>query len=123
MAVTGIAHNTAKVVVAARSTAGSAPDESTDGFRAASDGGRVRLFFDYTGTVSACNVRLYTREPGGTAWYRGVSANESGFPLGGSSAGDESRDLDVGENVEFTVVVESISGGGTVAVKAAGVSR
>jgi len=130
MAVTkvGLAADT---IVAATYEAGSAPTTSDDGYRlAASASGkpfrsRVRTFFDYAGSVTACNVRLYTREPGGTAWYRGISTNESGYPLAPAS-GDESRDWDVGENVEFTFVVEAISpgtSGNTVAIKATGVER
>jgi len=128
MAVTkvGLAADT---IVAATYEAGSAPTTSDDGYRLAPGNrvprSRVRTFFDYTGSVTACNVRIYTREPGGTAWYRGISTNESGYPLAPAS-GDESRDWDVGENVEFTFVVEAISpgtSGNTVAIKAAGVER
>ena len=127
MAVTRIASNAATTIVAATYEAGSAPASNTDGFKFTghSNGGRVRTFFDYSGSVTACNVRLYTRLPGGTAWFRGVSTNESGYPLAPAS-GDESRDWDVGENVEFTFVVESISPGtaaNTVAISAAGVER
>lgn len=124
MAVTRI-RDDAVTVVAATHTTGSAPTTSDDGYVCRKPGGRVRTFFDYAGSVTACNVRIYTREPGGSAWYRGVSTNESGYPLAPAS-GDESRDWDVGENVEFTFVVEAISpgtSGNTVAIKAAGVER
>lgn len=114
-------------VVAATFATGTAPTGSTNGSRinAKGYGGRVRTLFDYSGSVTACNVRLYTREPGGTAWYRGASTDDSGYPLAPAS-GDESRDWDIGEGVEFTFVVESIApgtSGSTVAIKAAGVSR
>lgn len=118
-----IYNNAPATVIAASATAGSAPTGATDGYLTKANGGRVRTLIVYTGSVTACNVRLYTREPGGTAWFRGVSTNESGYPLAPAS-GDESRDWDVGENVEFTFVVESISpgtSGNTVAIKAAGV--
>jgi len=65
------------------------------------------------------------REPGGTAWFRGVSTTEAGYPLTPAN-GDESRDWSIGEGVEFTFVLESITPSGstpTVAVKAAGVNR
>jgi len=127
MATTILRGMTDEVVAATHQTT-TAPDGNTDGFvidgrRQA--GGRLRTFFDYAGSVTACNVRIYTREPGGTTWYRGISTNESGYPLAPAS-GDESRDWDVGENVEFYFVVESISpgtSGNTVAIKAAGVER
>lgn len=112
-------------VVAASATAGSAPTGATDGYTTKAFGGRVRTLIDYTGAVTAANVRLYTREPGGTAWFRGVSTNESGYPLTPAN-GDESRDWDIGEGVEFTFVLESItpSGGApTVGLKAVGVNR
>lgn len=111
--------------VAATYEAGSAPSASDTGYTTnPGSGGRVRTFFDYSGSVTACNVRLYTRRPGATAWYRGISTNESGYPLAPAS-GDESRDWDVGENVEFTFVVESITqtGNNTVTIRAAGVER
>lgn len=125
MAVTRIAANAVTTVVAATHATTSAPDANTDGYKFTghSNGGRLRTFFDYAGSVTACNVRIYTREPGGTAWYRGISTNESGYPLAPAS-GDESRDWDVGENVEFTFVVEAISpgtSGNTVAISAAGI--
>jgi len=125
MAVTIISAREAVAVVAATHQSGSAPTTETDGFKSPASGGRVRTFFDYDGSVTAVNVRLYTREPGGTAWYRGISTNESGYPLAPAS-GDESRDWDVGENVEFTFVVEAISpgtSGNTVTIRAAGVER
>jgi len=133
MSKTWVGVETAVAVQSATHQATAAPDSSTDGFLLASNLGRrgrqpigrVRTFFDYSGSVTACNVRIYTREPGGTAWYRGISTNESGYPLAPAS-GDESRDWDVGENVEFTFVVEAISpgtSGNTVAIKAAGVER
>ena len=114
-------------IVAATSTTGSAPTAGTLGYTSNNSGGRVRTFFDYTasgGSVTACNVRLYTRRPGSTAWYRGISTDESGYPLAPAS-GDESRDWDIGENVEFTFVVEAITqtGDNTVAVRAAGIER
>lgn len=124
MAVTQI-RNAAEEIFAARATAGSAPTGSTDGFKCHADGGRVRTLIDYTGAVTAANVRLYTRQPGGTAWFRGISTNESGYPLTPAS-GDESRDWDIGEGVEFTFVLESISPSGstpTVGLKAVGVNR
>ena len=122
-----IADGTAALVVPATFAAGSAPTVATNGYRInrRGYGGRVRTLIDYTGSVTACNVRLYTREPGGTAWYRGISTDESGYPLTPAS-GDESRDWDIGEGVEFLFVVESISpgtSGNTVAIKAAGVAR
>lgn len=126
MAVTSVGF-TATAVIAASASAGSAPTGSTDGFRVdvrRGYGGRVRTLIDYTGAVTAANVRLYTREPGGTAWFRGISTDESGYPLKPAN-GDESRDWDVGEGVEFTFVLESIAPSGstpTVAVKAVGVN-
>lgn len=129
MAVTKIGLG-ATTVVAAATEAGSAPDANTDGYKLirSPDGkpplSRVRTLIGYTGAVTAAVIRLYTREPGGTAWYRGVSTTESGYPLTPAN-GDESRDWDVGENVEFTFVLESITPSGstpTVAVKATGVS-
>lgn len=115
----------AVTVIAARATAGSAPTGATDGFVSGADGGRVRTLIAYAGAVTAANIRLYTREPGGTAWYRGVSTDESGYPLRPQTDGTSSRDWDVGEGVEFTFVLESISPSGstpTVAVKATGVA-
>lgn len=123
MAVTRI-RSAATAIVAATFAAGSAPTNGTDGFVCAANGGRVRTLFDYSGSVTACNVRLYTRESGGTAWYRGACTDDLD-PLA-PTTGDESRDWDIGENVEFTFVVESIvpgTSGNTVAIKAAGVSR
>lgn len=126
MAVTPVTTGAAVAVIAAAATAGSAPDANTDGFKIKGyNGNRVRTLIDYTGAVTAAVVRLYTREPGGTAWFRGVSTSESGYPLTPAN-GDESRDWDVGEGVEFTFVLESISPSGstpTVAVKAVGVNR
>lgn len=125
MAVTLIRRGQATTVVAATYQTGSAPTGATDGFRAIANGGRVRTLLDYAGSVTACNVRLYTREPGGTAWYRGASTDESGAPLRPAS-GDESRDWDIGEGIEFRFVIEGISpgtAGNTVTIKAAGVER
>ena len=104
MAVTGVGSTTATTVIAASATAGAAPTAGTDGFITDADGGRVRTLIDYTGAVTAAVIRLYTREPGGTAWFRGASTTESGYPLTPAS-GDESRDWDVGEHVEFTFVL------------------
>lgn len=125
MAVTLVDARTAIVVVPVGFAAGVAPSAATDGYKSSGAQGRVRTFIDYSGAVTACSVRLYVREPGGTAWYRAFGTTESGFPLT-PSFGDESRDWDVGENAEFRFVVESISpgtAGNTVAIKAVGVSR
>lgn len=124
MAVTPI-RKTAEQVFAARTTASTPPTSGDDGFKCQADGGRVRTLIDYTGAVTAAVVRLYTRDPGGTAWFRGVSTTEAGYPLTPAS-GDESRDWDVGEGVEFTFALESISPSGgapTVALKVMGVNR
>lgn len=122
MAVTAIGARATQTVVAAASSAGSAPTTETDGYISTVNGGRVTTFLDYTGTVTAANVRLYVREPGGTAWRRGASTDDL-EPLS-PTGGDEARDWLVGEGREFTFVLESISqtGGGTVAVRAAGVT-
>ena len=126
MAITRIPQDELITVVAETYAAGSAPTSGDDGYICHVPGGRIRTYMDYTGSVTACNVRLYTRlAAAGGGWYRGISTNESGYPLAPAS-GDESRDWDVGENVEFTFVVESISpgtSGNTVAIKAAGVER
>lgn len=114
-----LSQGSASVIVAATSSAGSAPAADYIGFTSNLDGGGIRVFFDYTGTVTACVVRLYTRALDGTVWFRGASTAD-GDALTGT---DESQDWDVGEQTEFTFVVESIAGGGTVAVSAMAVAR
>jgi hypothetical protein len=111
MAAPQVYDSVATTIIAATSTAGTAPTSGTDGFKTGLD--TVRTFFDYTGTVTACVVRLYIRDRAG-AWYRAASTTD-GDPLTGT---DEVRDWLVGDGTEFTFVVESISGGGTVAVSA-----
>ena len=111
MAATLVYDSVATPIVAATSTATSVPTSGTDGFKTGLD--IVRTFFDYTGTVTACVVRLYVRAKDG-GWYRGASSAD-GDALTGV---DEVRDWMVGDGTEFTFVVESIAGGGTVAISA-----
>lgn len=114
----------ATAIVAATNVATSAPSGATNGFKLPDDVGVVRTYFDYTGTVTALNVRLYLREPLATAWYRSVSTDE--INALNPANGDETRDWAVGAGNEFYFVVESIapgSGGNTVAIKGAAVDE
>lgn len=93
-------------IVAATGAVGSVPTSGTNGFKTGLD--TVRTFLTYTGTVSG-TLRLYVRDKAG-AWYRADSYAMTGV--------NEVVDWLVGDGSEFTFVVESIAGGGTVAVSA-----
>lgn len=124
MAVSGL--RTTIAVIAARNTVSSAPTADTNGYRITAENasGTIRALITKTGAITSARVRLYTREPGGTAWYRGSSTDDVvPIPAG---EGNVSYDFAVGEGVEFTFVLEAIAPSGstpTVAVKAAGVSN
>lgn len=106
------------VVIVATSVTTAAPVGGTDGFTTGPFS-RIRTLIDYGGTVSAANVRLWTKVGG--VWYRGASTAD-GDPL--APATDESRDWDVGRWTEVTFQLEGITqtGGGTVTVRALGVA-
>jgi len=112
------------VLIAATSAATSAPTASSEGVVSRARGGAIRTFVSYTGTVTAAVLRSYIRPPGQTAWFRGVSTTEAGYPLAPAN-GAQSWDWDVGEGTETYFVLESITqtGGGTVAVTATAVRR
>lgn len=108
--------------IAARYQASAVP-QGTDQGVATGRFRTVRTLIDYAGAVTACNLRMYVREEGGATWYRGVSTDETGYPLN-PAAGNEARDWDVGAGMEVLFAVEGIApgtSGNTVAVRAVGV--
>jgi hypothetical protein len=104
-------------VIEATDAATAAPSSSTDGF-ITPQYNRVRLLFDYVGTVTACNVQIWFRDRVLGDWYLGI-ATDDGDALVGSPT-SEARDFECGYNAELYFQVESIAGGGTVAVRAQG---
>jgi hypothetical protein len=70
----------------------------------------LRTYIDYTNTVSG-TLRIYFRKGSG-AWFRGDSYAMTGT--------DEVVDWAVGEGKEFTFIVESIAGGGSLSLYAEG---
>lgn len=126
MAVTDITQGGVAAIAATASTT-SAPSGATDGFRVPpSDSGfaYVRILIAYSGTVSAINITMWTRDRGTGTWYRD-SATDDVVPLspGGASAVNESRVWRVSPGDEVYWTITAISGGGTAAVKAQGVPR
>ncbi len=92
-----------------------------DGF-VAPETGTVRTLIAYAGTVTAANVRLWIRNSGTGVWHRAAST-DSLDPLapGGAAPINEVRDWKIGRGVEFLFRVETVTGGGTVAVAVIGV--
>jgi hypothetical protein len=83
----------------------------------------VRTYITYAGAVTAASLRLYTRLPGGSTWFRGASTDDLDALT--PASGNESRDWAVGAGVECLFVLESVSpgtAGNTVAVDVIGVS-
>ncbi len=107
------------VVIAATSAATAAPTGGTDGFTTGPFG-TIRTLIDYAGAVTAANVRLWTKSDG--VWYRGASTAD-GDAL--APATDESREWAPGRHQEVFFQLESLTqtGGGTVTVRALGVSQ
>jgi hypothetical protein len=107
---------------AARYVPGAAP-APTDPGGSTGHFSRVRTNVAYAGAVTAAVLRLYTRLPGGSTWFRGASSDDVS-PLT-PTTGAESRDWLVGAGVECLVVLEAVSpgtAGNTVAVDVVGVS-
>lgn len=121
MAVTQLHSNVVSPVIAARSTASTAPTGATDGYLCGSDGGQIRSLVTYAGAVTAAVIRLWVRNRTSGVWYRGASSTDIGALT--PASGNDSRDWIIGEGAEFTFQLESISqtGGGTVAVDVVGV--
>lgn len=123
MAATRVGSTVPVPAIAARSTASVALTNDVDGFLCGTDGGRVRLLVTKVGTVTSANLRVYVRGTRDTGeWFAGVSTDEAD-PLAPATFALQARDLDVGENVEFALVLEAIVGGGTIAVDVIGVPR
>lgn len=76
----------------------------------------ARTYCAYSGTVSACTLRLWFYV-GGT-WYRGATTDD-GNALTGAN---EARDWVVEPDTHVGFTVDSISGGGTVTVRVEGVN-
>ena len=98
-------------IIDARSTVESEPEHVIQ----TGDYSLARVYFDYTGTVTACNLLLWFHRNG--TWYR-ASSTDDGAPLTGE---DEARDFHVRTDASIGFTVESITGGGTVAVSVEGV--
>lgn len=123
MATAYLAKGAVTAVIAARTTASTAPTASDDGFICNADGGVVRTLVKYAGAVTAAVIRLWVHDPTNDVWHRGASSTDAGA-LVPFTDGAESRDWVVGEGVEFTFQLESITPSGstpTVAVGAIGV--
>jgi hypothetical protein len=107
---------------AASSQAGSPPSSGTSGGQTGAFSS-VRTYITYAGAVTAASLRLYTRLPGGSTWFRGASTDDLDALT--PASGNESRDWAVGAGVECLFVLESVSpgtAGNTVAVDVIGVS-
>ena len=76
----------------------------------------ARTYVAYTGTVSACTIRMWFYVDG--VWYQGASTDD-GSPLTGTN---EARDWVVEPSTKVGFTVESVAGGGTVAVRVEGVN-
>lgn len=111
----------AHTVIMATSTATAAPG---DGSVAYICGGidRVRTLCAYSGTVTACAIRIWFRDPVEEVWYEGASTDDLDMLTpGGATPVNEARDWDIGSGSAITFQVASIAGGGTVTLRAQGV--
>ena len=109
------------VAIAATAVATTAPTSETEGIYTA-DFERVRTLLSYSGTVTACVVKIWVRDQSTGTWYEGATTDEID-PLtpGGASPTNEARDWGVGGQTEVAFQVISIAGGGTVEVRVRGV--
>lgn len=123
MAITNLTKGGVVSVITATATATSAPTGSTDGYVTPYQVDTVRTFVAYSGAVTAAVLRLWVRDQSTGTWYRGASSTDVGA-LAPTTDGEEARDWVIGQGVEFTFQLESItpSGGApTVAVRVQGV--
>lgn len=116
-----LAESGAIVAVPATAAATAAPGGATDGI-ATGRFGVVRTLCKYAGTVNACNVRAWFRDPADGAWFEGPTTDELD-PLspGGASPVNEAREWVMGRDTVVAFQVAAVAGGGTVEVRAQGV--
>lgn len=118
----GVLASAPAVVVAATATPTGAPDADTDPLQARRLT-RIRTLVTYAGTVNACAIRIWFRDPVSRAWYRGASTDDLD-PLspGGAAPVNEARDWEVGAYQDIAFQVITITGGGSVEVRAQAVA-
>ena len=113
--------NTSALALNAVSAASAAPTVTADA-DATTVTDWIRLLVAYGGTVSAANLRVWGWDRSALAWYR-LGETDDVDPLTGSTNGAEARDVFIGRAVDVHVQLASITGGGNVTVRIAGVDR